>query len=136
MTTSPTKKDLMLALLERAEASLHLDARRLGVILPAHLLSEPHVRLDYGYSLVPPIADLEVGDEGVSATLSFNRAPFRTFVPWGAVYAIADFEGHGAVWQEDIPTDILDGVEREEVTLPPDTPSPSPRRPPHLKLVK
>jgi hypothetical protein len=122
----------MMALLERSEARVHFDARRTGVVLPARLLGDGHVRLDYGYGLRPPIPDLLVDDDGIRATLSFNRAPFATFVPWSAVYLIADFDGNGAVWQDDIPPDLLD-------TAPPPEPEPQPPkrpRPSHLKLVK
>jgi hypothetical protein len=127
----------MLALLERSEARVHLDARRAGVVLPSRLLGDGHVRLDYGYALKPPIPDLDVGDDGIRGTLSFNRTPFFTFVPWSAVYLIADFDGNGAVWQDDIPADLLEGSVESEPPKPPDEPKPSKRpRPSHLKLVK
>ena len=131
---SPSKKEVMLALLEKSEARVHLDARRAGVVLPERLLQDGHVRLDYGYGLTPPIPDLDVAEDGIHATLSFNRVPFATFIPWTAVYLIADYDGNGAVWQEDIPADLLEGMAPTENT--PD-PTPPPRsRPPHLKLVK
>ncbi len=137
MPPQPSKREVMLALLERAEARVHLDARRAGVVLPDRLRGDGHVRLDYGYGLQPPIPDLLIDDEGIHATLSFSRVPFATFVPWSAVYLIADFDGNGAVWQEDIPTDLL------EVTETPSEPPPDPKpasgkrpRPSHLKLVK
>src|SRR5258706_10246794 len=101
----PSKKEVMLALLERSEARVHLDARRPGVLLPPRLLGDGHVRLDYGYGLQPPIPDLEIGDDGIRAPLSFSRLPFATFIPWSAVYLVAHFGGNGAVWQEDIPPD-------------------------------
>lgn len=142
----------MLALLERAEARVHLDARRPGVVLPPRFLGQAHLRLDYGYGFTPPIPDLVIDDEGIRATLSFNRQLFTTFVPWSAVYLIADFDGNGAVWQEDIPSDLK--IEQDAGGAPPSetssssSPSPSPPpdddkppsgkkpRPSHLKLVK
>jgi stringent starvation protein B len=132
----------MLALLERAEARVHLDARRPGVLLPARFLSEAHLRLDYGYGFQPPIPDLLIDDDGIHATLSFSHKPFATFVPWTAVYVIADFEGNGAVWQDDIPADLP--IERappesSEAQPEPRQPEPPPSkkpRPSHLKLVK
>lgn len=138
----------MLALLERAEARVHLDARRPGVVLPERLLGQMHLRLDYGYGFTPPIDDLDIGDEGIAATLSFNRQPFTTFVPWPAVFLIADFEGNGAVWQEDIPPELARETPAGEppeagaapATAPPSPPSkpepPKKPRPSHLKLVK
>jgi stringent starvation protein B len=130
----------MLALLERSEARVHLDARRPGVVLPDRLLGDGHVRLDYGLHFTPPIPDLDVGDEGIRATLSFSRQPTVTFVPWTAVYLIADYDGNGAVWQEDIPADLLDGVAPSAPlpSQPEPEPPPAPKkaRPSHLKLVK
>lgn len=59
-----------------------------GVALPLHLRDQPRVVLTYELEPVVPIPDLEVTDEGVRATLSFERKPFATFVPWGAVLAM------------------------------------------------
>ena len=139
----------MLALLERAEARVHLDARKPGVRLPPRFLAEAHLRLDYGYGFSPPIPDLDITDDGIYATLSFSRVPFSTFIPWTAVYLIADFDGNGAIWQEDIPADLkLTGPpEGDEPPLPlgPQPPEDKPPEPPeapkkprpsHLKLVK
>jgi hypothetical protein len=145
----PTKREVMLALLERAEARVHLDARRPGVELPARFLGQAHLRLDYGYGFTPPIPDLVIDEAGIHATLSFNRIPFATFVPWSAIYLIADFDGNGAVWQEDIPSDLK--MEQDaggsppsakpetapNETEPPSSPEPGKKpRPSHLKLVK
>src|SRR5437868_15484296 len=74
--TPPSKKEVMLALLDRAEARVHLDARHAEVRLPERFRGEPHLRLDYGYGFEPPIPDLTIDDEGISATLSFNRQPY------------------------------------------------------------
>jgi stringent starvation protein B len=149
----PSKKDVMLTLLERAEARVHLDARRPGVLLPAHLRGQSHLRLDYGYGFTPPIHDLVIDDEGIHATLSFSRQPFATFVPWSAVFLIADFEGQGAVWQSDLPPDLQAAAEPQAspapalastTSAPPTAAAPAKAaeapgkkpRPSHLKLVK
>ena len=60
-----------------------------GLLLPAHVMpvDKPTV-LVYGLDMAIPIDDLEVTDEGISATLSFQRTPMPTFVPWDAVVAI------------------------------------------------
>ena len=44
--------------------------------------------LSYGLDMPVPIPDLVVDDAGISATLSFSREPFKTFVPWEAVVGI------------------------------------------------
>jgi stringent starvation protein B len=62
--------------------------------------------LQYGKNMPIPIADLEVTDAGVSATLSFSRVSHRTYVPWSAVYAVTCTNGCGVLFREDIPEDV------------------------------
>jgi stringent starvation protein B len=101
----PSKQEAFLALLGESWTSLHLDARRPGVIVPAHLRGEAHLVLQYGHDFPIPIPDLEVDEYGVRATLSFAKTPHLTVVPWSAVYIIS-CEGRGVVYQEDVPEDV------------------------------
>ncbi len=102
----PSKQDAFLALLRAGWASLHLDARSAGVVVPAPFSSHAHLVLQYGRNMPIPITDLEVTDAGVSATLSFSRIPHRTYVPWSAVYAVTCTNGCGVLYREDIPADV------------------------------
>ena len=102
----PSKHEVFLALLRESWTSLHLDARRPGVIVPAHLKSEPHLVLQYGHDLPIPIPDLEVDEHGVRATLSFSKHPQRTVVPWSAVYVVTCDDGRGVLYHEDVPEDV------------------------------
>jgi stringent starvation protein B len=102
----PSKKDAFLALLHAGWASLHLDARCAGVVIPAPFASQGHLVLQYGRNMPIPISDLEVTEEGISATLSFSRVPHRTYVPWTAVYAISCTNGCGVLYREDVPDDV------------------------------
>jgi stringent starvation protein B len=102
----PSKKDAFLALLRAGWASLHLDARCSGVVVPAPFSSQAHLMLQYGRNMPIPITDLEVTDEGVSATLSFARVSHRTYVPWSAVYAVSCTNGCGVLYREDLPDDV------------------------------
>jgi stringent starvation protein B len=102
----PSKQDAFLALLREGWTSLHLDARRPGVIVPSHLRTEAHLVLQYGHDLPIPIPDLEVDAYGVRATLSFSRTPQLTVVPWSAVYVVACDDGRGVLYQEDVPEDV------------------------------
>lgn len=47
------------------------------------------VLLNYPLHPVIPIDDLQVGTTGISATLSFNRTPHKTFIPWTATLGLA-----------------------------------------------
>jgi hypothetical protein len=102
----PSKQQAFLALLREGWTSLHLDARRAGVVVPQQLRGEPHLVLQYGHDLPIPIPDLEVDDYGVRATLSFSRAAHRTVVPWSAVYVVACDDGRGVLYSEDVPPDV------------------------------
>jgi len=102
----PPKQEAFLALLAEGWTSLHLDARRAGVVVPAHLKGEPHLVLQYGHDLPIPIPDLQVDEHGVSATLSFARTPSPTVIPWSAVYVVTAMDGRGVLYQEDIPGDV------------------------------
>lgn len=73
------------------------DGIRLGVVaaypgvqLPKDVaLVDGIVMLDYGLHLPIPISDLATDGGGISATLSFNRTPHKTYIPWGSVYIMA-----------------------------------------------
>ena len=95
-------------MLSEGWVSLHLDARRPGVVVPASFAAQPHLVLQYGRNMPIPIPDLEVTAAGVSATLSFARVPHRTYVPWSAVYVITCTNACGVLYREDVPSD-LDG---------------------------
>ena len=71
----PPKQQAFLALLKEGSTSLHLDARRAGVVVPDAFRHEAHLMLQYGYDLAIAIPDLEVDEHGVRATLSFSRSP-------------------------------------------------------------
>jgi stringent starvation protein B len=102
----PSKRDAFLAFLREGWVSLHLDARRTGVIVPPTFANEPHLVLQYGRNMPIPIPDLEITDDGVSATLSFSRAPHRTHVPWASVYVVACTDGRGILYYEDVPQEV------------------------------
>jgi len=60
-----------------------LNPRYPGVRLPSHVVaSHPdHLVLDYPADPKIPITDLQLTPTGISATLSFNRTPYQTFIP-------------------------------------------------------
>lgn len=102
----PPKKDVALALLERASVFVHLDPRAESVVVPPWLKKQPQLVLQIGLNMAVKIPDLEVGDDAVCCTLSFSRRPHYCYVPWGAVYALVGEDGRGMVWPEDIPPEV------------------------------
>ncbi|MCA9669101.1 MAG: hypothetical protein KC503_26075 [Myxococcales bacterium] len=69
-----------------------------GVKLPQHLIeARQPVPINIGYDMAIPVPDLEVGEEGISGTLSFNRSPFHCMMPWGALMQVTVGNEH-LVW--------------------------------------
>lgn len=99
------KQEILLAVLSRSWAFVQLDGRADGVSLPDWLRG-PEVTLQLGYDMPLPIDDLRIDEHGVSATLSFRRTPHLCKVPWAAVWGIADVDGQGVLFPEDVPPEL------------------------------
>jgi len=99
------KKQCLLAALKRGLVMVHLDARRPGVLVPANLRCESHLRLHLSYKFVPP--DLSVGDAGVRSTLTFSGQPFTVAFPWSALFAVTSKVTHEFwMFPEDMPVEL------------------------------
>ena len=142
-----SKRQTLLSYLDRGVAMLHLDARRPGVSVPAQYAQDPHLRLNLSYRYGLP--DLDIGEEQVSASLSFGGRSFHCVVPWKAIFGItSQATGDGKVWPEDLPVEVVEAVDEPQAarrpalaavesadSAPPDEPSP-PKARPHLRLVR
>lgn len=104
----PPKKEVALALLEGDSVFIHLDPRKDGVLVPKNLGKQAQLVLQVGLNLAIRIPDLNIDDEGVSCTLSFNRAPFWCRMPWTAIYALVGPDGRGMLWPEDVPPEVAE----------------------------
>jgi stringent starvation protein B len=102
----PPKKEVALALLERSSVYVHLDPRQAAVVVPPWFKKQPQLVLQVGLNMPVPIPDLRVDDEGLSCTLSFNRAPHYCVVPWSSVFAMVGEDGRGMVWPDDVPAEV------------------------------
>jgi stringent starvation protein B len=128
----PPKKEVALALLERSSVFVHLDPRVAAVVVPPGFRKQPQLVLQVGLNMPVPIRDLQLDDEGMSCTLSFNRTPFFCVVPWGSVYAIVGCDdGRGMIWPDDVPPEVaqaqaraVDGGDRKDGPRP----APEPER--------
>lgn len=85
---------------------IHLDPRRPDVVVPKWFMGQPQLVLQVGLNMAIPIPDLRVEDDGITCTLSFNRAPFWCKIPWTAIYALVGEDGRGGVWPDDVPPEI------------------------------
>ena len=102
----PPKKEVALALLEQSSLFIHLDPRVASVQVPRWFKKQSQLVLQVGLNLAVQIPDLELDDDAVSCTLSFNRSPHYCYMPWDAVYALVGDDGRGMVWPEDVPADV------------------------------
>lgn len=118
----PSKKDVVLALLQGPSVFVHLDPRKKGVVVPANFRKQPQLVLQVGLNMAVQIPDLRVDDDGVSCTLSFSRSPFWCSLPWSAIYALVSEDGPGMVWPEDVPPEVAAqmqaAVARQKPTRP------------------
>jgi len=107
MPPLPRKQAVALDLLERTSVFVHLDPRRPGVIVPQGFLKQPQLVLQIGLNMAIQIPDLDVGEEGISCTLSFNKRPHFCSLPWSSIYALIGEQGGGMVWPEDVPPEVV-----------------------------
>ena len=127
----PPKKEVALALLEESSMFIHLDPRRPDVSVPKWFVTQPQLVLQVGLNMAIPIPDLRVEDDGISCTLSFNRAPFWCKIPWSAIYALVGEDGRGGVWPDDVPPEI----QLQQRSAAQQKPAPSKRPRPKLSAV-
>jgi stringent starvation protein B len=107
MPPLPRKQAIALDLLERTSVFVHLDPRRPGVIVPQGFRKQPQLVLQIGLNMAIQIPDLDVGDDGISCTLSFNKRPHFCSLPWSSIYALIGEQGGGMVWPEDVPPEVV-----------------------------
>jgi stringent starvation protein B len=113
-TRLPRKKDVVLQLLEQATVFVHLDPRGEAVRVPPWFKRQPQLVLQVGLNMAVPIPDLEVDDEGISCTLSFNRSPFLCVIPWASVFALVDENRQGMVWPDDVPPELAAQAQQQK----------------------
>lgn len=124
-----SKLDLFLVAYESGSAFVHLDSRREGVRAPASQRTNRQLVLQFGAGFPIPIRDLVADDQGIEATLTFDRRPFRVVVPWSAVYAIVGDDGRATIWESDLPADLVAEARAHTREV---APKPAPK----LRLIK
>ena len=155
------KKGRLLDFLDKGMVMIHLDARRPGVLVPADLAKEAHLRLNLSYRFDPQ--DMTIGEWGIRATLSFGGSRFKVAVPWSALFAITSYETQEpCMYPDDMPKELVqaamvtvktrvpetdDGTPKPRAILrqvvmdgqeeaPPEDEPPKPAGKGHLRLVK
>lgn len=98
-----SKKDVVTELILTAPVRILVDTKVDGVVLPEPYDQEVSLALLIGHGLPVPIRDLDLGDEGIGATLSFNRKGEWCFIPWPAIVGLHQEEQVRIMWGDDIP---------------------------------
>lgn len=118
------KKELFLKALETHAVSIFvINHPELKMPIPVN--ESQGIVLNYSFTFPVPIPDLKIDDTGISATLSFNRIPCATFVPWDAVAQIAVVGSFNVTFIETI----------EKITAPQEKPVETKPRRPKLSLL-
>lgn len=103
----PPKQEVALALLQTASSMyVHLDPRPNDVLVPSWFKKQPQLVLQIGLNMAVQIPDLDVSDEGISCTLSFNRSPEFCRIPYSAIYGLVGEDGRGMIWPESVPSEV------------------------------
>ncbi len=113
MDSASAKREFAIALLQESSVFVHLDPRREGVIVPSWLKRQPQLVLQVGLNMAVRIPDLDIGEQAVCCTLSFNRSPFFCRVPWSAVFGLVGEDGRGRIWPEDVPLEIAAQMQQQ-----------------------
>jgi hypothetical protein len=74
--------------LENGIATLYLDPRVAGVVVPDSFAGNATLVLNYSYKY--NVSDFFFDDFSIVATLSFSRFPFKCIIPWSSVFGIGN----------------------------------------------
>jgi stringent starvation protein B len=106
------KRQRLEELLDRGMVMVHLDATQQGVDVPNMHADSAALALNLSYRFRIP--DFRVDDEGVYASLSFNREPYPCRLPWHAIFAIrSHVDDTFHVWPEDVPEQLLERARQQ-----------------------
>lgn len=92
------KADVVRELIATAPIKILVDPRHSGVVVPEQHKGDLPITLDIGHGMAVSIPDLDIGEEGIGATLSFNRKPEWCFIPWAALIGLAQGDVMQIVW--------------------------------------
>ena len=119
MESGAAKREFAIALLEESSVFIHLDPRRDGVVVPGWLKRQPQLVLQVGLNMAVRIPDLDIGEEAICCTLSFNRSAFFCRLPWPAVFGLVGDDGRARIWPEDVPVEIAAQMQQQATKEPP-----------------
>lgn len=108
-----------------------VDNGQPDVDLPPTLHQEEGTILQLGYGMPIPMLDLELLEDRLTVTLSFNRRPYRVSVPWGAVLFVGSSQTKRGVVFDSKVKNLSLGNKELEILAPPEV-----EQRPKLRLLK
>ncbi len=109
--TRQAKREALLNMLEEGLIAIILDARHPDVVVPSYLKNDFDLILKLSYRFGLP--DLEIGEDAISVTLSFNKTPHFCHIPFDAIWGISQLSqvDDVAIFIEDVPLEIIEKQE-------------------------
>jgi stringent starvation protein B len=126
--TPASKEAVVLQLLEEGDTMLCLDARHVGVRVPAQHAQEPNLRLILNLNFPHPI---EVTAEGISANLAFGGWRSACYIPMAALWAAFNPKTmQGMMWPDSMPPEVLADLAAKQQTTSQQAAPARPTKPP------
>jgi hypothetical protein len=91
---------------------LHLDARRSGVEVPAHLKDNPALALKVSYLFQGKTTH---DDKAVTSYLKFSGDYHECVIPWLAIWGITTSKQKNQIWPEDVPKELVLQLARAKI---------------------
>lgn len=91
-------------LLEQDHVLLHLDSRRVGVIVPKSLSDNPALTLKVSKLFE---GEMTYDNSSIVAYLKFSGEYFRCEVPWSSIWGMTSAGGEQKIWQEEFPKELI-----------------------------
>jgi hypothetical protein len=104
-SSTQAKNHAFRSMLLTGHVRIFLNMSHKGLLVPEALRARP--RRDLAYT---PDMCVDITNEGIGATILFEGAAFKTFVPWMAAYRLTSLRGHMS-WMEHAPADVLDNLD-------------------------
>ena len=109
------KFDVINRFLDDEYLVVHLDPSVEGVILPDYLLKNENITLKLSRLFR---GGIEVNDEQIEATLSFNKVPFPCTLPLKAIWGVTNINNENIMWPDSMPIKYLKTIFNNQVKKP------------------
>lgn len=109
-------------LLQIGRIYVTINTRIKGVRIPSEHQGKSALTIVFGLDMPTPLKDMEVTEDGIEVTLSFERQPHHCCIPWDSVwYMVPVGEQEGLLFEQSLPASVrVQLEERGDVIVPTD----------------